>query len=613
MLSLIASNAYGVAAVTLDASMLAQLGYNNKTTDVNIGDFAITDIDPNAFKGYKNLTYFRVQPSGLAKIDLSVFNDSVNLQNILFINNPSLTQITNSKKVVFPSMQSLLLSGCPLNNLDSNVINSLPNLGSLEINNYNNLQLSPLKPNQLSPLKKLGILYISVINQTSLTKDHFTGLNSLGALLFTNSHIKTIEVHSLLAMPNLTYVDFSNNDITAFEYLQIPPKVNQLRLSGNKMNYFMLSRTMGFVELLLLDNNLFRSFKSMDFTFLSNLTYLDLSNNPHAYPNEIAGHMKPLVNLYYIGLSNLSILSIDSNFFKQNIKLNSIYLSKNKISNISYNAFINLKQLSSLDLSYNQICFLDNRTFSGLNLWSLYLQSNKLTKIFTRTFYNLTSLYYLDLSYNLISEIESSAFSGSVYYSHTKLEYNQISKIWPRAFDNFKTYSLTLNNNQITELDNSTFNGLIVNELNLSNNNISKIGSGTFNNTSDIQYLYLSNNLLTKLNNGIFVGLNNLRSIEIRNNMISTIEAGSFDGLTNLQWIDLTYNKISLIEAGALNNLISLQSINFYNNNITQLDNSTFAGCNNLQAIYLYYNPNLQTNNLQSLCPTVAVNCRVFF
>ena len=152
---------------------------------------------------------------------------------------------------------------------------------------------------------------------------------------------------------------------------------------------------MGYLKNLFLDYNLFRSFKSMDFTFLANLTFLSLSNNPHAYPNEIAGHMKPLVNLVYIGLSNLSISTIDSDFFKQNTKLLGIVMSNNRISAIPYNTFSHLKDLEYLDLSFNQISVLDNRTFVGLKNFSLFIQSNKLTKIAPRTFSNFTIIYNL--------------------------------------------------------------------------------------------------------------------------------------------------------------------------------------------------------------------------
>lgn len=584
LISLLASN--GAIAFTLNASFLTQLGYNNQSTHVNIYNYDITDIDTNAFKGYSNVVYLSFASCSLTKIDLEVLKDLVNLVAFEIQDSP-FSQMTNSKRIIFKQLQNLNFYDCPLVSLDSNVINSLPNLTQLTIDNHN--QLSPIKPNQLSVLKKLLYLTLSTNNQMSLTKAHFTGLNSLWKLDFKASNIQTMEVQTLLALPNVLYVDFSNNAFTSFDYLQIPNKLVGLYLGGNKLSFFRLSKTISVIKMLDLNGNQFRSFKSIDFTFLANLTFLDLSYNPHAYPSEIAGHMKPLVNLNYILLNNLSINLIDSNFFKQNTKLENIGLSYNKISVLPYNTFTHLKNLSVIYLYDNQISDLDNRTFVGLNkLTSIDLKSNKLTKIRARTFYNLSRLSFLDLSNNLISEIDSSALTGCKSLWNLYLNNNRLIKLSPRTFENLNIETLLLRYNQITELDNSTFAGVgYIVSLGLSYNNISRIGSGTFKNLTFTQRLDLSYNRLTKLDNGSFLGLNYLYNIDLSNNKISTIEAGAFNGLSKMIYIYLN------------------------NNNLTRLDNSTFAGCNRLSAIYLYNNTNLSKNNLQSLCPTAS--CKVYY
>ena len=577
---------------TLDESLLTQLGYNNQSSSVSININNITDIDSIAFKGYTQLTSLSIQQSSLSKIDLGLFKDSVNLQSLNFLYNPILTQLTNSKKIIFSFVQILVFKDCPLSNLDSNVVNAFPNLTTFDFksSSANLVQLSPLKVNQLSPWKKLKILSISTKNQTSLTKEHFNGLSSLTFLSFMKSNIKTVEVHTLLALPNVTAVDLSYNDITAFEYLQIPDKLIRLNLEGNKMNYFMLSRTMGYLKYLYINNNLFRSFKSMDFTFLANLTILDLSNNPHAYPNEIAGHMKPLVNLIDVRLNNLSISSIDSNFFKQNLNLYRIDLNKNKISVLPYNTFSHLISLTSLGLNYNQINVLDNRTFVGLNLQYISLANNNLTKIAPRTFYNLNMLYILDASSNSISEVDSSAFIGCYNLRYLYLDINRLSKISPGTFENLTLHTLSLSNNQLTELNNSTFAGLrSLVYLEIYANKISRIGPRTFYGLN-IATLRFDWNLLTELDNDTFVGQN------------------------ELSYVDFSFNMFFSFKQGTFNNLINLKYIYLDGNYAIQLDNSTFVGCNNLREIsVLYRYTNLPKDNLKSLCPVDAVNCKVIY
>ena len=218
----------------------------------------------------------------------------------------------------------------------------------------------------------------------------FPALNAFDTGYVYNGNIKTIDVHTFESLSNLTYIGLRFNLLTSFEYLQIPKNLKELNLGWNNMNYFALSRTMGVLKILRINNNLFRSFKSMDFTFLANLTELYLQNNPHAYPNEISGHMKPLVNLQKVDLGNLSINTIDSNFFKTNTKLQRIELSENKIN------------------------YLDSGAFNGLiDLDTVYINNNNLTTIQPGTFANLPNLQYVNLGNNKLTNFDSSMFAGS--------------------------------------------------------------------------------------------------------------------------------------------------------------------------------------------------------
>ena len=450
------------------------------------------------------------------------------------------------------------------------------------------------------------------INDDNIDKMVANSLSGYGNLRYFSigSGIKTIDVHSFELLSNLSTLDLRKNLITGFEYLQIPKQLNVLILRQNNMNYFGLSRTMGVLKTLDISKNRFRSFKSMDFTFLANLTSLYLNDNPHAYPNEIPGHMKPLVNLITVHLENLSISSIDSNFFKTNTKLKYVYLSKNNISR------------------------LDNRSFTWLNdIQTLYLNDNNLAKIASGTFQisNSPNLAYVDLSNNQISQIENSSFYGNDQMS-VELSNNQLTKIPPRIFEGQFQY-IDLNYNQITEIDSLSFNGVSrVRNLYLMNNKIEKIKTGSFN--FNITALYLTGNLLTQLGNGSFIG--QISALYLLNNRIENIENGAFNygnitainlegnslikisnmtfaGMNQLKHLVLNSNRLSTIEPGSFANLPTLNNIFLENNQLTQLDSSMFSGSNNLQGIYLKGNPNLSTANLQSLCPPAAINCHVYY
>jgi hypothetical protein len=182
LISLLANNAYGVVAISLDETLLTQLGFNNGSLNVVINGYDITEIDVNAFKGYTQMTQLQIEYSGFSTLDLELFKDSVNLQTLTLSYNPSLTHLTNSKKLIFPTMRYLNLYVPLLSSLDPNLIKGLPYLNTFYFQMQPltlSHQLSPLKPNQLSAWKKLENLGILTNNQTSLTKEHFNGLSSL--------------------------------------------------------------------------------------------------------------------------------------------------------------------------------------------------------------------------------------------------------------------------------------------------------------------------------------------------------------------------------------------------------------------------------------------------
>ena len=557
LLSLVTTNIYVAKSYTITASVLNQLGYNNQSKYVNLNDNGIDKIDPNAFNGYDKLITFDILSNSVTAIDIEVFKDTVNLKN-LYIECRSLSKLTNSKNIKLPSVTYFYL----VNNITSfnkAMFNAFPSLESF----------------QTGPI----------------------------------SGTKTIDVHTFESLSNLIFLSPRYNLLTGFEYLQIPKNLKVLNLDYNNMNYFALSRTMGVLDVLRIDHNLFRSFKSMDFTFLVNLTELYLSHNPHAYPNEIPGHLKPLVKLRRVGLASLNITTIDSNYFKFNTQLQQIDLSNNKISSLDNRAFNGLNDLNTVLLGYNNLTKISSGTFSNAYLTTVELggnqisqieefsfrgayyytyvnlNNNKLTKILPRTFYSKFS--YIGLGYNQITEIENSTFEGVSEIKHLDLSNNKIGKLAPGSFNNLGIDNLDLSNNNLTELRNMTFVGQIGN-LRLINNKIENIEEGALNYASITDSVYFYNNSLTEIKHNVFSGQNELRRIYLHNNKLSTIEPGSFANLPKLMYVFLD------------------------NNQLTQLDSSMFAGSNHLYGISVSGNPNLSTANIQSLCPPAATNCHVY-
>ena len=561
LISLVTSKIYFANSYALTANYISQLYYNIKFS-IYIEDNNIDSIDPNAFYQYKMLNSIAIESNNMLTIDLEAFKYATNITT-LSLKLWSLNTFTNSKNLKFPYLTQLRIY-TNLTSLNKPMFNAFPALYRLDASNHNRLA----------------------------------------------SAIKTIDVHTFESLSSLGELSLSLNSLTGFEYLQIPKNLKSLVLYGNKMNYFALSRTMGVLKYLDISNNLFRSFKSMDFTFLANLTELGLSNNPHAYPNEFSGHMKPLVKLERAYFNNLSINAIGSDFFTTNTKLQYIDLSDNKISSLGSGAFKGLNDLDTLLLDYNN-----------------------LTKILSGTFNN-SNLMILKINDNQISKLDESSFYGYSSVTNVNLCNNKLTKILPRTFIN-KFVSVSLLYNQITEIDNSTFDGAIeISYLEISYNKIEKIGPGSFSNVK-VDYLYLSNNNLTEIRNGSFVGnlnyldlsFNRIEKIEegafnyvsiknaffLNDNNLSEINATMFAGQNQLRYINLANNALSRIEPGSFANLPNLKDVYLENNQLIQLDISMFVGSNILGIIALNGNPNLSTANLQSLCSSGAEYCQVYY
>lgn len=60
----------GVIGFTLNAAMLS--GISNQSSTITITNNDITDIDPNAFKGYSKVTSLFMYYTALVKVDLSL-------------------------------------------------------------------------------------------------------------------------------------------------------------------------------------------------------------------------------------------------------------------------------------------------------------------------------------------------------------------------------------------------------------------------------------------------------------------------------------------------------------------------------------------------------------
>lgn len=161
-------------------------------------------------------------------------------------------------------------------------------------------------------------------------------------------------------------------------------------------------------------------------------------------------------NLEHFTLSNgLRQINYDDFIYAHN--LFNLTLSDNKIEHITSSVFSLAKNLAEINLDGNEILYLDNDAFNGLD-----------------------KLYLLSMANNRIATIKSHVFIGAPYLTDLRLDYNEIDTIELNAFDLPNLLFLNLAHNQIKQLPNNIFNVAPILWLNLDGNQLMHLGESIY-------------------------------------------------------------------------------------------------------------------------------------
>ncbi len=244
--------------------------------------------------------------------------------------------------------------------------------------------------------------------------------------------------------------------------------------------------------------------KSGDFSGLTGLTSLDLSNNEIVrLPEDI-----------FSGLTALTSLSLYSNL---------IGAGKKKFP---LKVLSDLSSLTTLNLGFND--------FAKVPLEALSKVSTTLTS--------------LDMSETYLEDLSADAFKGLSSLQTLKLgPGNTILKIKANAFRGLSSLtSLDLHDQSYMTLVADSFKGLSsLQTLNLSSHELETLPLGIFSGLSSLLTLDLSDGAFTSLPSGIFSGLSSLKTLNLSNNDLpdDSLPSDIFSPLTSLTSLDLSGNE----------------------------------------------------------------------
>ncbi|KAL3852852.1 hypothetical protein ACJMK2_016465 [Sinanodonta woodiana] len=299
------------------------------------------------------------------------------------------------------------------------------------------------------------------------------------AQAFLLSGNKIEKLRKLPHVPNLEYLDLSNNEIEI-------------------MDDFYLFSHFKEVKCLLLNNNRLKEIPTGSFSGLLNLDILDLSNN----------RIKTIYKHAFAGLNHLQTFNFEGN----------------RLSELDPDWFEDMYDVKELILSNNSLTKLDSQVFKSLpELISLKLAQNNIWDIHPNAFEGLKKLTLLDLSNNKLALVPSKQLKMVPNLGMLLLDGNQIYKIQEDAFAFFNITELSLSYMpKLTILENKSFSNLpnlILLQLH-DNQELLYIDNHAFYNCPLLKVLYVHNNKLMALPAELQTLLPSLEEIHLYHNPI---------------------------------------------------------------------------------------------
>ncbi|PWA38469.1 Leucine-rich repeat-containing protein [Artemisia annua] len=370
----------------------------------------------------------------------------LNLNDNMFSGNVPFESFTS------PSLKYLYLGYNQLGGqIDVQTFPQLTNLIALYLS-YNNFSGELELDSLLSTLTNLEglILSYSGFSVTTNNANHYVN-PGFRSLQLASCKLKVFP-NSFRAMKQLEVLDLSSNKIHG----QIPHWAGEIGSSSIGLEYLNLSHN--FItalpqfqwyglDSLYLQSNLIEGPFPPSICNMSNLNYLDMSNNrfggsiPQCFGNISS-------SLYMIDMGNNSFQGTIPNVYGDCGGLEGLILKGNQLEGEIGSSSIGLEYLN---LSHNFITGLPQFQWHGLKV--LYLQSNLIEGPFPPSICNMSSLYYLDMSNNRFGGLIPQCF-GNISSSLTMIDMgnNSFQGTIPNVYgDSGNLEGLILNGNQLEE------------------------------------------------------------------------------------------------------------------------------------------------------------------
>ncbi|XP_053604299.1 toll-like receptor Tollo [Plodia interpunctella] len=591
--------------------LVLDLSWNELTSDwINTSTFSglkrlvyldfshnrVSKMEIALFRDLHNLQILKMQENFIEHIPENVFSTLSNLHTLILSNN----RLTTIESYAFTGLQVLTVLSIDSNRISKINPQSLRNCSSLQDLHLNGNRLDevPLALKEIPQLKTLDLgenLIVSIENAS------FIAMQQMYGLRLTENNIGNISKGVFDKMTSLKILNLSRNKIHKIEAGAFDNNINlqAIRLDGNYLTDIggLFAKLPNLVWLNISDNRL----GWFDYAMIpTGLQWLDIHANRIA---ELGNYfeIESQLSLSTFDASSNKLTEITGSAIPNSVEM--LYLNDNLISKVQSYTFFKKPNLTRVDLYGNKITNLDPNSlrisavpqdksvpefFIGGNPLECDCTMEWLQKINTgnraRTQPKLMDLDSINckLLYNRGNAYVPLVEAASHQFL-CKYEFHCFALCHCCDFDACDC-EMTCPNNCTCYHDQSW------------SANVVECSSAGYVNTlperipMEATQLYLDGNDIKMLPSHAFIGRKRLKILYLNASNIETIHNRTFNGLKELEVLHLDYNNLIQIEGQEFGGLDNLRELYLNNNNIKHIGKEMFDHMARLKILHLHHN-----------------------
>jgi Leucine-rich repeat (LRR) protein len=471
-------------------------------------------------------------------------------------------------------------------------------------------QLKHIGAKYFPSLPSLRILSLSGNKISDIEQGSFNKLPKIEAIQLEDNLISSM-TYLFTNISSLLYLNLSNNRITNFDYINIPPsllwldiKKNQVKeirnnsteelhiqtlyISSNNLTMLKHNMVPHSLELLFVDNNQINLVEPYTFKNKTNLMEVDLRGNNLAHLelasiiiSEVKG--KNIMPKFFLG----------ENPFECDCKMEWLQRAHEIHKDGIY------PEIADLESLYCRMVYEENLiTYDNIFI----ADSSKFLCDYEEHCFSLCRCCeYGACDCRMSCPFNCTCYNDQAWTTNivdcSNSQYNHVPLFVP-----MDATTIYLDGNKIQTLASHSFIGRIyVTSLYLNNSEIEVISNSTFTGMKSVIELHLGYNKIVMLFGHEFKGLDNLRELHLEHNKISFINNATFSVIHNLTTLYLHGNNLHEFIVWNLNN-------NLHLNEITLSDNQWSCECTYMVQFYNWYsNASSKIQDVDNLACTIDI------